>query len=229
MIKLKLCPFCGATRGLYALDVDNSTSGEPQVFCDNCKAVFECERASTIEEAIEAWNTRYVDGDTSDGYHTFNELYHHRAVLFSKIVEFAKEAAWKSRLHAEGTMFEGYFIVGVETPDGQATYHYKIDPYWEMFDCKEVERAPIWDGHTPQEAIARIERWNTRYVDATQHTHCCPCGAERTCEGHRCEETGEWVCHKCGGSLAGHMFDPVRDGFVDVPNFCPNCGSKAVK
>lgn len=61
MIKLKLCPFCGATRGLYALDVDNSTSGEPQVFCDNCKAVFECERASTIEEAIEAWNTRYVD------------------------------------------------------------------------------------------------------------------------------------------------------------------------
>lgn len=52
---------------------------------------------------------------------------------------------------------------------------------------------------------------------------------ERTCEGHRCEETGEWVCHKCGGSLAGCMFDPVRDGFVDVPNFCPNCGSKAVK
>lgn len=58
MTELKHCPFCGATRGLYALDVDNSTSGEPQVFCDNCKAVFECERASTIEEAIEAWNTR---------------------------------------------------------------------------------------------------------------------------------------------------------------------------
>lgn len=52
--------------------------------------------------------------------------------------------------------------------------------------------------------------------------------AERTCEGHRCEETDEWVCHKCGGSLAGHMFDPVRDGFVDVPNFCPNCGARIV-
>lgn len=51
-------------------------------------------------------------------------------------------------------------------------------------------------------------------------------GAELMCEGHRCEETGEWVCHKCGGSLAGYMFDPVRDGFVDVPNFCPNCGAR---
>ena len=27
-----------------------------------------------------------IDGNTSDGYHTFNELYHHRAVLFSVIV-----------------------------------------------------------------------------------------------------------------------------------------------
>lgn len=52
--------------------------------------------------------------------------------------------------------------------------------------------------------------------------------AERTCKGHRCEETDEWVCHECGGSLAGCMFDPVRDGFVCVPNFCPNCGAKVV-
>lgn len=52
---------------------------------------------------------------------------------------------------------------------------------------------------------------------------------ERTCEGHRCEETGEWVCHKCGGSLAGCMFDPVRDGFVCVPNYCPSCRAKVVE
>ena len=51
---------------------------------------------------------------------------------------------------------------------------------------------------------------------------------ERTCEGHRCEETGEWVSHKCGGSLAGCMFDLVRDGFVCVPNFCPSCRAKVV-
>lgn len=97
-----------------------------------------------------------IDGETSDGYHTFNELYHHRAVLFSVIVATFGERAWKSRQHADGTMYDGMFIVGIETPDGQATYHYDIDPYWNLFRCAELERAPEWDGHTPNQAIERI-------------------------------------------------------------------------
>lgn len=97
-----------------------------------------------------------IDGNTSDGYHTFNELYHHRAVLFSVIVKIFADRAWKSKLHADGTMYDGMFIVGIETPDGQATYHYDVDPYWDMFQCKEVDRAPEWDGHTPDQAIERI-------------------------------------------------------------------------
>lgn len=97
-----------------------------------------------------------IDGETSDGYHTFNELYHHRAVLFSVIVATFGERAWKSKLHADGTMYEGMFIVGIETPDGQATYHYNVEPYWDMFRCKEIDRAPEWDGHTPDQAIERI-------------------------------------------------------------------------
>lgn len=97
-----------------------------------------------------------IDGSTSDGYHTFDELYHHRAVLFSVIVENFATRAWKSKLHADGTMYEGMFIVGIETPDGQATYHYDVEPYWNLFRCKEVDRAPEWDGHTPDQAIERI-------------------------------------------------------------------------
>lgn len=97
-----------------------------------------------------------IDGNTSDGYHTFNELYHHRAVLFSVIVKNFATLAWKSKLHADGAMYEGMFIVGIETPDGQATYHYDVEPYWDMFRCKEVDRAPEWDGHTPDQAIERI-------------------------------------------------------------------------
>ena len=97
-----------------------------------------------------------ITGDTSDGYHTFDELYDHRARLFSVIVRNYRDRAWKSRLHHDGTMYEGMFIVGVETPQGQATYHYYIDPYWDMFDCKELARAPEWDGHTPEQAISRI-------------------------------------------------------------------------
>lgn len=97
-----------------------------------------------------------INGDTSDGYHTFNELYHHRAVLFSVIIKAFPDKAWKSKMHHDGTMYDGMFIVGIETPSGQATYHYDIDPYWNMFECRELERAPKWDGHTPQEAIDRI-------------------------------------------------------------------------
>ena len=95
-------------------------------------------------------------GDFSDGYHTFNELYHHRAVLFSVICNMFPDKAWKSKLHDTGDMFEGMFIVGIETEHGQATYHYDIEPYWDMFKVKELEKAPKWDGHTPSDAIERI-------------------------------------------------------------------------
>lgn len=97
-------------------------------------------------------------GDLSDGYHTFNELYHHRAVLFSVICNSFKSLAWKSKKHNDGTMYNGMFIVGIATPKGNATYHYDIEPYWNMFDVKELDKAPEWDGHTPSEAIERISK-----------------------------------------------------------------------
>ena len=97
-----------------------------------------------------------ITGETSDGYHTFNELYHHRAVLFSVIVANYPDRAWKSKKHHDGTMYDNMFIVGIDTPDGQATYHYDVDPYWDMFKCRVLDNAPEWDGHTPAQAIERI-------------------------------------------------------------------------
>lgn len=97
-------------------------------------------------------------GDFSDDYHTFNELYHHRAVLFATICKKNPMVSWKSKKHHDGSMFDGMFIVGVNTPTGQATYHYDIDPYWDKYfgDVTELEMAPEWDGHTPDQAIERI-------------------------------------------------------------------------
>ena len=97
-------------------------------------------------------------GEFSDGYHTFNELYHHRAVLFAMICNSYPRLAWKSKLHDTGDMFDGMFIVGINTPEGQATYHYDVEPYWDMFCVTELERAPKWDGHSPAEAIERIAK-----------------------------------------------------------------------
>ena len=41
-------------------------------------------------------------GEFSDGYHTFNQLYHQRAVLFATIVNQNPDIAWKSLRHADG-------------------------------------------------------------------------------------------------------------------------------
>lgn len=86
----------------------------------------------------------------SDGYHTFEELYYHRMILFSLICKAHKDKAWKSKQHHDGTMFDGDFIVGIDTPEGQYTYHYDLQ-YWDEFDVKELERAPEYDGHKPND------------------------------------------------------------------------------
>lgn len=150
-----------------------------------------------------------IDGNTSDGYHTFNELYHHRAVLFSVIVARFADRAWKSKLHADGTMYEGMFIVGIETPDGHATYHYDVEPYWRLFRCKEVDRAPEWDGHTPGQAIERIGR----LADLVDRPTCRNVGGE---EGASGEHRG-FSCSACGYA-----------GCLAEPSFCPGCGAEVV-
>ena len=97
-------------------------------------------------------------GEFSDGYHTFNELYYHGAILFSVICNTHRGLSWKSLYHNDPNepMYDGMFIVGIETPLGQATYHYDVKPYWDMFDVAVYDCAPKWDGHTPSQAIERI-------------------------------------------------------------------------
>lgn len=109
-----------------------------------------------VSEFVELIRPVPVTGATSDGYHTFDELYHHRAVLFSVIVATFPGRSWKSLHHHDGTMYDGMFIVGIDTPAGPATYHYDVEPYWDMFPCEVLDRAPEWDGHTPDDAIERI-------------------------------------------------------------------------
>ena len=97
------------------------------------------------------WSTK----DVSDKWHTFEELYYHRMILFLTIQKAYKDKAWKSKLHHDGTMFEDSFIVGIETPEGQYSYHYDLK-FWDLFeDIKEVEYAPEWDGHKPSD-ITRL-------------------------------------------------------------------------
>ena len=89
-------------------------------------------------------------GELSDGYHTFNELYYHRAMLFAVILKAYPDKGWKSKKHHDGTMFDGMFIVGIDTPKGQYSYHYDLN-LWSLFNVKELEYAHEWDGHKPSD------------------------------------------------------------------------------
>ena len=116
------------------------------------------ELVPTINSLIQEMENEGLNvGDISDSYHTFNNLYHHRAILFSVICNLNSRLAWKSKFHSDGSMFDGMFIVGIDTPKGTATYHYHIDPYWEMFNVAELPKAPEWDGHTEEDVLVRLQ------------------------------------------------------------------------
>lgn len=94
--------------------------------------------------------------DVSDGYHTFGELYEHRYALFAALcASVGPRLSWKSKLHSDGKMFLDSFIAGIETPLGMATYHMPLS-WWDEFHCKELERAPQWDGHTSKDVLKRL-------------------------------------------------------------------------
>lgn len=116
----------------------------------------------SVQAAIDSYRENIGSaGELSDGYHTFNELYHHRAVLFAMICNQNKNLAWKSLKHFEESdkMYDGMFIVGIDTPYGQVTYHYDVEPYWDMFNVPELEKGKQWDGSTANDCIARMTKW----------------------------------------------------------------------
>lgn len=99
----------------------------------------------------QGWSTKGI----SDKWHTFEELYYHRMILFLTIQLAHKDKSWKSKQHHDGTMFDDSFIVGVDTPEGQYSYHYNLK-YWDLFEeIKELEKAPEYDGHMPKD-ITRL-------------------------------------------------------------------------
>src|SRR5262245_52225654 len=98
-------------------------------------------------------------GQVSDGYHTFDELYDHRCALFCALMDAERTLSWKSRRHADGSEWAGWFIAGMNLAGRPITYHLP-DKYWDVaFGVKELERAPEWDGHSSKDVLERILAW----------------------------------------------------------------------
>jgi len=110
-----------------------------------------------------------VDENTSDGYHTFKELYEHRITLFialakvyaeTDFAEWSKECpnVWKSKLHSDGTSFDGWFILGIHKDKGrQITYHLPLEKWNETEFAETLEKAPEYDGHKSEDVLKRLK------------------------------------------------------------------------
>lgn len=126
--------------------------------------VFDSVRAKNIGETlIKEIDENYTgNGRTSDGYHTFDDLYEHRLALTVALVRSHFDIAWRSRDHHpdDAKMFDGFFIVGFNLPGiGQVSYHYKLE-HWTLFNNVAIlKHAPKWDGHTPEDVVKRLGKW----------------------------------------------------------------------
>jgi len=102
-----------------------------------------------------------VDENTSDGYHTFKELYEFRkiynAVLFNEWYKQRKFNVHKSIKHSDGELCfgGGWFIVVATLPTGDISNHYEMKD-WDLFNCTIKDLAKEWDGHTAQDVVTRL-------------------------------------------------------------------------
>jgi len=116
------------------------------------------ERAQALADA--GMLAGVVTEHTSDGHHTFAELYDYRMLYNAHAAR-----GWlsvgipvvKSRRHSDGEACfgGGWFIVTATLPTGQVSNHYR-DEFWDLFDVPEADLPPEWDGHTPQDAADRL-------------------------------------------------------------------------
>lgn len=119
--------------------------------------------------------------NTSDGYHTFKELYEFRklynAAFFNELYTTDllngenKYNVHKSKRHSDGEecFGGGWFIVMATLPTGQISNHYELKD-WDLFDCATREISDVWDGHTPQDVTKRLTDFLSPTTDTNNQT-----------------------------------------------------------
>ena len=124
-------------------------------------------------------------------------------MLFATIVKQNKEKAWKSFRHEDGELCfgGGWFIVGIDTPEGSYTYHYEAK-YFDLFDCDILDYGKHWDGHTEKDL--------TRLLSLTS--------AEP-------RKKGKWIDKSDDIDVAWNYCSVCMEQAIDLYDFCPNCGA----
>lgn len=102
----------------------------------------------------------------SDGYHTFDELYQHRQLLYFAFARFSGfKCRWKPH-------YPGWPVLFVEIPSQQISYHFE-ERWLPLVKSFATEDNSIeWDGHTSDDVLRRLEAsiWHADFIlDNTRH------------------------------------------------------------
>jgi hypothetical protein len=95
---------------------------------------------------------KIIGNDISDGYHTFDELYEHRCLLFVNLcLANRRSCYWKPD-------YDGWFSLYWESPEGQISYHVP-NKFLDLVEGKIVRNWNVeFDGHTSADVASRLIR-----------------------------------------------------------------------
>ena len=144
-------------------DVDTLEAEAYRAGVNSCASHWEEERGeyeakiAELEQELEKAKT--ITGETSDGYHTFNELYDHRCLLFiAWVISDGKPGySYWLKEHFKGWDLIVCNIKGV----GQVSYHVPIKYralYEKQLPIHTLEQHE-YDGHTSTDVLKRLEEW----------------------------------------------------------------------
>lgn len=94
---------------------------------------------------------KIVGEDLSDGYHTFDELYEHRVLLFINLCLVMPD---KARI---GKTDGDWFVMFLELPKGQISYHMHVKYLPLVTKTILADLAYKWDGHTGSQVLQRLD------------------------------------------------------------------------
>jgi hypothetical protein len=102
----------------------------------------------------------------SDGFHTFEDLYKHRTMLFMCLCKMAVDSSigfycWKSIKHYDDSEYNGWFIMGLKSVTDSTlniSYHLPMSCWNDCGFAITAVRALKWDGHTSDDVLVRLSK-----------------------------------------------------------------------
>lgn len=106
-----------------------------------------------IELSIEDWKIQ-----VSDGYHTFDELYEHRVILYIALCNKIRydNKVIKSKLHYDWSEYEWRFIMQAYTEDWKQISYHLPNRLRDACKCDERHKADERDWHTSDDVVKRL-------------------------------------------------------------------------